>query len=506
VSIALEADNLSMRFLLRHNVSSALKVRFLGFFHRAHREGREVFWALNGVSLGIAHGEAIGLIGRNGSGKSTLLKILSGIYRPTSGRVRVARRARIGSMIELGVGFHYELSASENVFLNAAIHGLSRQEIEAIYEPIVDYSGLRQFMDTPLKNLSSGMRLRLGYAVLAHLDPDIILLDEIFAVGDEDFQRQCMRTIHRFQEMGKTIVFVSHSSASVRAICRRGCVLEAGELIYDGDLDGAFNRYQRLLLRGRPGEPLRGADVPACDLATGAPVGSIATAARPVTDLTDEELDLAWHRVVNGGLWNEIAALQFEFMKGQGLQPSHYLLDVGCACLRGGTRFIPYLDPGRYVGLDSSRELITAGIEIELARLNIDPERAEFIVNSSFDLSGVSFSFDFALAQELFTNLSLNAITRCIAMVVRKLAPHGRFYASYYENPDPESYAPIVHSSGYTSYPDQYPYHYDFATLARVAEAVGARAERIGEWGHPRNLMMMVITRADQAGRAGSTH
>jgi hypothetical protein len=108
--------------------------------------------------------------------------------------------------------------------------------------------------------------------------------------------------------------------------------------------------------------------------------------------------------------------------------------------------------------------------------------------------------FDYALAQELFTTLSLNAISRSIAMVVRKLAPGGRFYASYYENPDPESYNPIVHPSGYTSYPDQYPYHYDFATIARVAEAVGARAERIGEWGHPRNVMMMVITRADEAG------
>jgi ABC-type polysaccharide/polyol phosphate transport system ATPase subunit/SAM-dependent methyltransferase len=500
VTPAIQADNLSMRFLLRHNPSSALKVQFLGLFHRARRDSLEAFWALKGVSLGIGRGEALGLIGRNGSGKSTLLKILSGIYRPTSGRVLVARRAKIGSMIELGVGFHHELSARENVFLNAAIHGLSREEIQAIYEPIVEYSGLRQFMDTPLKNLSTGMRLRLGYAVLAHLDPDVILLDEIFAVGDEDFQRQCMQTIHRFQDLGKTIVFVSHSSASVRAICRRGCVLDAGELIYDGDLDGAFNHYQRLLLRARPGEAIRGSDVQAYDTETGSPFGSISTAPRPVTELTDEELDLSWHRVVNGGLWNEMAGLQFDFLRREGLEPSHYLLDVGCACLCGGTRFIPYLERGHYVGLDKSRELITAGIEIELARLRIDSDRGEFIVNDTFDLSPTRHVFDYALAQELFTTLSLNAISRSIAMVVRKLAPGGRFYASYYENPDPESYNPIVHPSGYTSYPDQYPYHYDFATIARVAEAVGARAERIGEWGHPRNVMMMVITRADEAG------
>jgi ABC-type polysaccharide/polyol phosphate transport system ATPase subunit/SAM-dependent methyltransferase len=497
MSVALEAQDLSMRFLLRHTAGSALKVRFLGLFHRAQRDTLEAFWALKGVSLGIARGEAIGLIGRNGSGKSTLLKILSGIYRPTTGRVLVARRAKIGSMIELGVGFHYELTARENVFLNAAIHGLSRPHIESLYEPIVEYSGLRQFMDTPLKNLSSGMRLRLGYAVLAHLDPDIILLDEIFAVGDEDFQRQCLQTIHRFQEVGKTIVFVSHAVDSIRAICRRGCLLEAGELIYDGELDGAFNRYQRLLLRERP-RPLRGSEIRACDGATGEPVGAVAQGMRLATELTDEELAPSWHRVVNGGLWNELGDLQFDFMRREGLQPSHYLLDVGCGCLRGGTRFIPYLDPGHYVGLDKSRELVRAGIEIELARLGIEHDRAEFLVNDSFDLSEVPFAFDYALGQELFTGISLNAVARCIAMVVRRLTPGGRFYTSYYENPDPESFKPFVHAGGYTSYPDQSPYHYDFATLARLCEALGARAERIGEWGHPRGAVMMVITRGSE--------
>ena len=497
MSTMVDADGLSMRFLLRHNSSSALKVRFLGMFHRNHRERVEEFWALKDVSLRISQGEAIGLIGRNGSGKSTLLKLLSGIYRPTSGRVRVARHARIGTMIELGVGFHWELTASENVFLNAAIHGLSRQEIEAIYDPVVEYSGLGLFMDTPLKNLSSGMRLRLGFAVMAHLDPDIMLLDEIFAVGDEDFQKQCMKTIHRFQQMGKTIVFVSHSSDAVRAICHRACVLDAGELIYDGDLEGGLHRYQRLLLWSRPGLPVRGEDRRTNG---GQPTERMV---RSASELTDEALDTAWHRVAVGGAWNELADLQFDFMKGQGLRPEHYVLDVGCGSLRGGTRFIPYLEPGRYYGLDSNSELIAAGIEIELARLGVDPARAEFIVNDSFDLTAAPVRFDYALAEELFTQLSLNAVARCVAMVVRKLQDHGRFYVSYYENPEAEHFRPIIHPSGITTYPDAYPYHYDFKTLARVAEAVGARAERIGHWGHPRDLMMMVITRAaDPTARA----
>jgi ABC-2 type transport system ATP-binding protein/lipopolysaccharide transport system ATP-binding protein len=241
------ANDLSKRFLLRHNRAGELKVRFLGLFRRTQREEIEEFWALQNVSATIKRGEAVGLIGRNGSGKSTLLKLVAGLHRPTSGRLFISRGARIGTMIELGVGFHGELNGRENIFLNASIHGLGRTEIEAIYPDVVRYSGLEHFMDVPLKSYSSGMHMRLGFAIAANLNPDILLLDEIFAVGDADFQQQCMRTLAGFGAQGKTILFVSHSPAAIRAICRRVLVLERGSLLFDGAVDDGLDFYATLV-------------------------------------------------------------------------------------------------------------------------------------------------------------------------------------------------------------------------------------------------------------------
>ncbi len=247
-----DAQAVSKKFILRHNRSGELKVRFLGLFHKHQREVLEEFWALEGISVRIERGEAVGLIGRNGSGKSTFLKLIAGIDRPTSGRLLVARGARIGTMIELGVGFHGELSGHENVFLNAAINGLSRPETEAIYDAVVEYSGLRHFMDVPLKHYSSGMHMRLGFALAANFSPDILLLDEIFAVGDADFQKQCMKTLQQFQSEGKTIVFVSHAPAAIRAICRRVCLLDQGKLLFDGNVEEGLQQYERVMAGAPP--------------------------------------------------------------------------------------------------------------------------------------------------------------------------------------------------------------------------------------------------------------
>ena len=243
----IDAQSVSKKFLLRHNASVELKVRFLGLLHPGKRESIEEFWALRDVSLRIDHGEAVGLVGRNGSGKSTLLKLFAGIHRPTNGRLLVARGTRISSMIELGVGFHPELTGRENVYLNAAIHGLARSEIDQIYADVVHYSGLEHFIDVPIKNYSSGMHMRLGFAIAANLEPDILLLDEIFAVGDADFQQRCIGTIKRFMEEGKTIVFVSHLPDAIRAICKRVCVLDQGKLAFDGRMEEGLDFYERLL-------------------------------------------------------------------------------------------------------------------------------------------------------------------------------------------------------------------------------------------------------------------
>lgn len=250
---AIVAENLSKRFVLRHNRAGELKVRFLGLFDGRKRETREEFWALQGVSATIAHGEAVAVVGRNGSGKSTFLKLMAGLHRPTGGRLLMARDARIGTMIELGVGFHGELTGQENVMLNTSIHGLRREQAEAIYPAIVEYSGLAHFMDVPIKNYSSGMHMRLGFAIAAHLDPDILLLDEVFAVGDAEFQGQCIRTINQFRARGKTILFVSHSAVAVRAVCDRVLVLEHGRLMFDGPVDRGLEHYEQLV----GGGPLR---------------------------------------------------------------------------------------------------------------------------------------------------------------------------------------------------------------------------------------------------------
>ena len=244
---AIVAEDLSKRFILKHNRAGALKVRFLGLFDRSKRETLEEFWAIRGVSATIGHGEAVGVVGRNGSGKSTFLKLVAGLHRPTSGRLLMARDARIGTMIELGVGFHGELTGQENVLLNTSIHGLTRAETEAIYPAIVAYAGLDRFMDVPIKNYSSGMHMRLGFAVAAHLDPDILLLDEVFAVGDADFQQQCMHTVKDFRARGKTILFVSHSPEAVRMVCDRVLVLEHGRLMFDGPVEEGLARYHQLL-------------------------------------------------------------------------------------------------------------------------------------------------------------------------------------------------------------------------------------------------------------------
>lgn len=257
----IDARAVSKRFLLRHNASVELKVRFLAMLHPAKRESVEEFWALRNVSLCIDHGESVALVGRNGSGKSTFLKLIAGIHRPTSGQMLVARSARIASMMELGVGFQPELTGRENVFLNASIHGLSRSEIERLYDAIVEYSGLGHFIDVPIKNYSSGMHMRLGFAIAANLDPDILLLDEIFAVGDADFQQRCTDTVRGFIDRGKTIIFVSHSPAAVRTICRRVCVLDHGQLAFDGEVEAGLDFYERLI--GLPHETAHSTAAPA---------------------------------------------------------------------------------------------------------------------------------------------------------------------------------------------------------------------------------------------------
>jgi ABC-2 type transport system ATP-binding protein len=197
------------------------------------RRHRDDFWALRNVDLEISAGSTVGLIGPNGSGKSTLLKTIGGILQPTSGTVE--RRGRLAALLELGAGFHPDLTGRENVYLNASILGLSRSQTDRYFDAIVDFSGIERFIDTQVKFYSSGMYVRLAFAVAVHVDPDVLLVDEVLAVGDEPFQRKCLERIRSFQKEGRTIVLVTHALDQVVDLCDRAVVLENGQVVVDGD-------------------------------------------------------------------------------------------------------------------------------------------------------------------------------------------------------------------------------------------------------------------------------
>lgn len=202
----------------------------------------ETFWALNGVDFEIKKGEAVGIIGHNGAGKSTLLKILSRVTAPTEGTVKM--RGRVSSMLEVGTGFHPELTGRENIYLNGAILGMNRREIESKIDEIIEFSECSQFIDTPVKRYSSGMYVRLAFAVAAHLDAEILIMDEVLAVGDAKFQNKCLGKMGDAAEKhGKTVLYVSHNMNTIRQLCTRCVVLEEGKVIHDGDVDRAIELY-----------------------------------------------------------------------------------------------------------------------------------------------------------------------------------------------------------------------------------------------------------------------
>ena len=211
---------------------------------RRRVKGTDV-WALRDVSFTVEPGEALGLVGRNGSGKTTLLRLIAQIVKPTSGRVSVG--GRVGSLLELGAGFHPEFTGRENVYLNGAILGLKRETIRRHLDEIVAFAELERFIDLPVRTYSSGMYMRLGFAVAAHLDVDVLLLDEVFAVGDEEFQRKCFGKIFQFKQRGGTIVFVSHDAAAVERLCGRAVLLREGSVDFDGATREAITRYHMVL-------------------------------------------------------------------------------------------------------------------------------------------------------------------------------------------------------------------------------------------------------------------
>lgn len=239
-------ENIVQRFRVIQERPDTLREAFSHLFR--NRTSYHDFEALKGISFTIRDGEVVGIIGRNGSGKSTVLKIIAGVYRPTAGVVKV--RGKVAALIELGAGFHPDLTGRENIVLNGLLLGMSKQEIQEREKQILDFAGLGEFINSPVKQYSSGMFMRLGFAVATEVDPDILLIDEILAVGDAAFQQKCLARIEDFRRRRKTIIVVSHDLGTVRTLCQRVLLIQDGRLVEDGPAEQVVCRYEELL--GQP--------------------------------------------------------------------------------------------------------------------------------------------------------------------------------------------------------------------------------------------------------------
>lgn len=244
----LEVQAISKKFRIHHEGVPYLSLRdklaeLVQF--KASRKSDEDFWALKDVSFNVMPGESIGIIGKNGAGKSTLLKILSKITPPTQGKI--IGRGRIASLLEVGTGFHPELSGRENIYLNGSILGMKRKEIDARFDEIVDFAGTEKFLDTPLKHYSSGMQLRLAFAVAAFLEPEILVIDEVLAVGDAEFQKKCLGKMEDVSNNGRTILFVSHNMSAVESLCTKSILLKNGQLHFSGSSAEVIQQYTNLM-------------------------------------------------------------------------------------------------------------------------------------------------------------------------------------------------------------------------------------------------------------------
>lgn len=239
-----DVQHVSKQFWLDRDRAATVSGAFVKLFQIQpnRRRSRRSFMALRDISLSIYPGETVGIVGANGSGKSTLLKLITGIYAPSQGVITV--RERIVSLLELGTGFHNELTGRQNVYLNGALLGRSRAQIRAAFDDIVEFAGVVNFLDTPLKYYSSGMKVRLGFAVAVHADASIMILDEVLSVGDGEFQEKCLRRLHQFQAEGRTLILVSHSLETIRNMCDRAIWLKRGTLAQDGPTSTVVDAYK----------------------------------------------------------------------------------------------------------------------------------------------------------------------------------------------------------------------------------------------------------------------
>ena len=246
--IAINIDGLSKKYIIGKQKDGSLRGSLSNIF-KSSASKKEEFWALKDISFEIQKGDVIGIIGKNGAGKSTLLKVLSQITQPTTGRIEI--NGRVASLLEVGTGFHPELTGRENIFLNGTILGMTRKEVASKFDEIVAFSGVEKFIDTPVKRYSSGMYVRLAFAVAAHLEPEILIIDEVLAVGDGEFQKKCIGKMKDVAGEGRTVIFVSHDLAAVKKLCTKGILLERGRKVFEGDIQDTIALYGKTQFSSR---------------------------------------------------------------------------------------------------------------------------------------------------------------------------------------------------------------------------------------------------------------
>ncbi|MBI9067992.1 MAG: ABC transporter ATP-binding protein [Salinivirgaceae bacterium] len=255
--IAIKVENLSKKYIIGSGTSGSLRETLSNTWHNTFggkRSDEEVFWALQDLNFEIKQGEAVGIIGHNGAGKSTLLKLLSKITYPTTGKITM--NGRVSSLLEVGTGFHPELTGRENIYLNGTILGMTRREVKSKFDEIVDFSGVEKFLDTPVKRYSSGMYVRLAFAVAAHLEPEILIIDEVLAVGDAEFQKKCLGKMGEVAKGGRTVLFVSHNMNAIKSLCNKGLLLKNGGLDYSGNIEKSITKYLNSYEIGSPDKEL----------------------------------------------------------------------------------------------------------------------------------------------------------------------------------------------------------------------------------------------------------
>jgi len=473
-NIAIKFDSVSKLYYLQsHRTLKEFLPAFLK--KKAPKTLRRVarqFYALKNISFKIKKGETVGIIGPNGAGKSTILKLIAGVTKPTRGKITV--NGQVSPLIELGAGFHPDLTGRENIYLNGSILGLTKKKIDKKFKEIVDFAELWDFIDQPVKHYSSGMYARLGFSIAISVEPEILLIDEILAVGDAAFQEKCFAKMEEFKKSGVTIIYVSHSLPSVAKFCNHCLYLDKSKLISEGNPQEIIENYLR----------------------TEKKVSSQQYHQTPEKS-SIEAIDPSWYKNFVGGMWEEIGKLQFDFLIKQGLKPENKLLDLGCGSLRGGIHFIKYLKKGNYFGIDVRKDiLIAAEKEIKINKLSNKNPQLFQITDNKYD-DHLKEKFDFILAVSVFTHLNLNEVAICLYEAKKILKKKGNFFATYFESEkcvfDTNGFLQVEKPDKVITLFHKDPYHYCFSLIKEVAKLIGLKAKVIKNWKHPRNQKMLVF-------------